>query len=451
MRLTISNTKEAALLFLGDISILAFSLWATLFLRYFEVPSRDLFVLHAIPFTFLFAVWFVVFFIAGLYDKHTLLFKEKLPSTILYTQISNIIIAALFFFFVPYFGITPKTNLVIYLMVSFTLIVVWRLWLFERCLQFLGGGRRQRALLIGSGPEIEELKQEDNNNSRYPFEFAFHVRPDDVENSVELQGKLLSYVSAGEVSVIVGDSWSPAFGSLTSFLSNLAFIETQAHFIDSTALYENIFDRIPLSLIHSNWFLENGSTTPQHVFDFIKRSMDILAGLMLTFVAAVVYLFVAIFIKLDDGGPIFFIAERVGKDNSPLKLFKFRSMSLTEAEKVTAVGHYLRKFRIDELPQSWNLLIGDVSLIGPRPESPRLVQHYAERIEHYNVRHRIKPGLSGWAQIKEYDVPRRNVVDIERTRNKLSYDLYYIKNRSLMLDVHIALKTIKTLVSRSGT
>ena len=451
MRLTISNTKEAALLFLGDLSILIVSLWVTLFLRYFEVPSKELFMLHAVPFSFLFMVWFVAFFIAGLYDKHTLIFKENLPSTILYAQISNVIIAALFFFLVPYFGITPKTNLVIYLFVSFSFIVLWRLWFFDWCLRLFGGSTRHKALLIGSGKEIEELKEEVNNNNRYPFEFAFHVRPEDVEDSLELQGKLLAYVSSGEVSVIVGDSRSPAFGALTTFLSNLAFVESRFHFIDSTTLYENIFDRIPLSLIHPNWFLENVSTTPQYVYDFIKRLTDIMAGIILILITGFVYIFVAILIKIEDGGPVLFVAERVGKDNAPLRLFKFRSMFVTQKETVTRVGYYLRKLRIDELPQTWNLLIGDISLIGPRPEASHLVQQYAERIAHYNVRHLIEPGLSGWAQIKEHDVPRRNVVDIERTRIKLSYDLYYIKNRSLMLDLHIALKTIRTLISRSGT
>lgn len=451
MRLTISNTKESTLLFLGDFIILFLSLWLTLALRYAEVPSRELFELHLVPFSFLFLVWFVVFFIAGLYDKHTLLFKEKLPSTILYAQLFNIVIAALFFFSIPYFGITPKTNLIIYLLVSFSLIVFWRLALFDRLLNLIGGRKRQKALLIGRGREIEELKEEINNNNRYPFIFAVHVDPAAFNSSVELQGELLAQVSSGGMSVIVGDSRSPAFESLIPMLSNMAFMEMHFYFIDSTTLYENIFDRIPLSLIHSNWFLEHVSTTPQYIHDSLKRIIDIAAGLALCGVTALVYPLVFLAIRFDDKGPVLFSSERVGKGNKPFKLYKFRSMSVLEKEQITRVGYYLRKFRIDEFPQTWNLLVGDLSLIGPRPELPRLVQQYAERIPHYNVRHLIKPGLSGWAQIKEYDVPRGGVVDINRTQTKLSYDLYYIKNRSFVLDVHIALKTLKTLISRSGS
>jgi lipopolysaccharide/colanic/teichoic acid biosynthesis glycosyltransferase len=123
---------------------------------------------------------------------------------------------------------------------------------------------------------------------------------------------------------------------------------------------------------------------------------------------------------------------------------------LQSKHEVTKVGRFLRKTRLDELPQLWSVVRGDQSLIGPRPELPELVKHYAERIPYYNTRHLIKPGLSGWAQIHDYDVPRKGA-DVERTKRKLSYDLYYVKNRSLLLDVHVALKTIKALVSRSGT
>ena len=451
MAVTISNTKEATLLFVGDLIIFLASLWVTLAVRYAAFPSRDLFIDHVVPFSLLFAVWVVVFFVAGLYDKHTRLFRETLPSTILYAQLANITLAAVFFFFVPYFGITPKTNLIIYLVISFTLIVLWRLWLFDVLVRRFGGGYRNKAVLIGAGSEIEELKAEVNTNHRYPFEFAYHFDPKEVETSLDMQGKLLELISSGDAAVIVGDPHSPALTTLVPLLSNLAFLEVRFRFIDSTVLYESIFDRVPLSLIRTSWFLVNVSTSPTYVYDFFKRLMDIVAGLVLSIITGALYALVAALIVLDDGGPILYMTERVGKDNRPFKLIKFRSMSHRIAERVTRVGYWLRKLRVDEFPQSWNLLRGDVSLIGPRPELPRLVQEYAEHIPNYNVRHLIKPGLSGWAQIKEYDVPRGAVVDIKRTATKLSYDLYYIKHRSLMLDIHIALKTVRTLMSRSGS
>lgn len=451
MRVTLSSTREAAVLFVGDLVVFVLSLWLMLAVRYLEVPSTELFMIHLVPFSFLFAVWVVVFFVAGLYDKHTRLFKEQLPSSIFNAQLVNLALAASFFFFIPYFGITPKTNLVIYLIISFILIVLWRLWFLDYLVRTWGGERRQAALLIGTGREIEELKQEVNNNNRYPFEFRYHFDPAEIEVSFDVQGKLLELVSSGDASVIVGDPHSPAFKSLIPLLSNLAFLEARFRFIDSTVLYESIFDRVPLSLIRTSWFLENVSMGPTYLYAGLKRLMDIVAGFLLSIITAFLVGIIALAIRLDDGGSLLYATERVGKNNRPFRCLKFRSMSEHEAEKVTRVGYWIRKFRIDEFPQSWNLLRGDISLIGPRPELPRLVQQYAERIPNYNVRHLIKPGLSGWAQIKEYDVPRRGVIDTERTAVKLSYDLYYIKHRSLMLDIHVALKTLRTLFSRSGT
>jgi lipopolysaccharide/colanic/teichoic acid biosynthesis glycosyltransferase len=123
--------------------------------------------------------------------------------------------------------------------------------------------------------------------------------------------------------------------------------------------------------------------------------------------------------------------------------------ALNSSLRVTKVGSFLRRTRIDELPQLWNVLRGDYSLIGPRPELPALVAAYSEKIPYYNARHLLKPGLSGWAQIYHREHPHHGI-DIEETQNKLSYDLYYVKNRSLLLDLQIGLKTIRTILSRSG-
>jgi lipopolysaccharide/colanic/teichoic acid biosynthesis glycosyltransferase len=114
------------------------------------------------------------------------------------------------------------------------------------------------------------------------------------------------------------------------------------------------------------------------------------------------------------------------------------------------VGKFLRKTRIDEFPQVWNVIRGDLSFIGPRPEMPALAQVYSDSIPYYTMRHLIKPGLSGWAQINDFDVPRSGI-DVERTVAKLSFDLYYLKHRSFLLDLEIAAKTAKALLMRSGT
>ncbi|HEY0220730.1 MAG TPA: sugar transferase, partial [Candidatus Paceibacterota bacterium] len=242
---------------------------------------------------------------------------------------------------------------------------------------------------------------------------------------------------------------------LLPHLYNLIF--SKVSFIDSHRIYEDIFDRIPLSLVTYSWFLENISVSPKFTYDFLKRVMDVFISFVLGIVSLVLYPFVFLAIKLDDGGKIFITQERVGQSNRLIKMIKFRTMSLDDSgegeaerhQKVTKVGKFLRSTRIDELPQLWNVFTGDISLIGPRPELPTLVSLYEKEISFYNVRHLIKPGLSGWAQLYQKTPPKFST-SVDLTKTKLSYDLFYIKNRSFWLDIKIGLKTINTLLSRSG-
>ena len=160
------GARRAALLFLGDIATFTAALWVTLFLRYREVPSVPLFEAHVFPFGLLFLLWTLVFYMSGLYGKGTILFKSRQPEALVKTQVANIVIAALFFFFVPDVGIAPKTNLLIYLVVSLLLIFLWRLALYPR----LSMRRvREDVLLVGRSDEAQELHAELNGNPRYPM------------------------------------------------------------------------------------------------------------------------------------------------------------------------------------------------------------------------------------------------------------------------------------------
>lgn len=446
--MNILNKKEAVILFFGDVLTLLFALWLTLGLRYLAAPSSEVLSNHLLPFSLLFAVWIAVFFIAGLYEKHTLILKSRLPIILINVQLINIVIAVIFFYLVPYFGITPKTNLFIYLIVSSVLIMIWRIY----GAQHLGFRRKQKAILIGSGEEMKELREEVNNNPRYNLEFVSSVDLDDID-SVDFEDEILNMIYSENISTIVIDMRNEKIMPILPRLYNLIF--SKVRFIDMYRVYEDIFDRIPLSLIGYNWFLENISA-PHLGYDFLKRIMDITISFFVGILSLFLYPLVYIMIKFDDGGPVFFRQERVGKNNAPISILKFRSMGgeskgggIEDKPKVTRAGNVLRKLRIDELPQLWNVLRGDISLVGPRPEIPSLVKIYEKTIPYYDIRHLIKPGLSGWAQIYHKEHPHHSANVVE-TKKKLSYDLYYIKNRSFILDLKIALKTIKTILSRSG-
>lgn len=434
-------------LFLGDVALFALALWSTLALRNLVGDTPQLFSVHIVPFSILFAVWVLVFYIASLYEPHTVVLKSRIPAIILNAQLVNSAIAVLFFYLIPSFGITPKTILFIDLIISFIFISAWRIF----GTRFLGLRRKEKAALFGSGVEMHALYRVVNDNPLYPLQFVTSVDLEKLDG-IDFEAEVLRRILSEGVSVIVVDSRNEHITPILPRLYNLIF--SHIRFVDQHRIYEDIFDKIPLSLIGYSWFLENVSSRAHFGFDLFKRSMDILLSLVLFVLTLPLYPFVFLAIKLDDAGPIFYTPERVGEGNRPIRIYKFRTMTTMDEgkqlgenkDRITRIGNILRKSRIDELPQLWNVLRGDLSLIGPRPEFPGLVALYHEQIPYYNMRHLVKPGLSGWAQV-HHDKPPQT---IDETKEKLAYDLYYLKNRSLALDIKIALKTIKTLLSRTG-
>jgi len=440
--MNVFNKRESAILFFGDVAFFFVALWVTLVVRYTALPSRGLVLDHVYPFSIIFVIWVFVFFVAGLYEKQTLFLKSRIPPIILRTQIANSIIAVMFFYFIPYFNITPKTNLFIDLFLSFVFVLVWRIYLVP----LFGWRKRQLGFLVGSGDEMKELKREVNDNPRYNLKFISSLDLDDVE-AIDFKEEILDRVYSENISTIVIDIRNEKVRPILPHLYNLIF--SKIRFIDKYRVYEDIFDRVPLSLINYNWFLENISSSSHVVYDLLKRTMDISAAIILGILSLVVYPFAMIGIAISDGAPIFIKQQRVGQGGKTFNIIKFRTMTTGPNNSVTRFGKILRKTRIDELPQLWNVLRGNLSLVGPRPELPRMVKLYEEKIPYYSVRHLIKPGLSGWAQIHQEKPPKFNI-GYDETKIKLSYDLYYIKNRSFLLDVKIALKTLKILLMRSG-
>ena len=438
-------TLQMLTIFVGDVVLLYISLWVTLLLRYLQIPTQFNIDLHLLPFSYLFIVWVLVFYIANLYEPHTVVFKSKIPATILNTQLINSIIAVLFFYLIPDVGIAPKTNLFLYLFVSFLFISSWRIF----GVQFLRLRRKEHAVLIGSGFDTRKLYQTVNDNPLYPINFITWVDLDKAEG-IDFEDEVLNRIYSEEVSLIVIDIENEKVAPILPKLYNLIF--SHVRFVDQYRIYEDIFDRIPLSLIGYSWFLENVSSRAHFGYDLFKRLMDITLAFLLIIPSLLFYPLIIIGTMAAQPGPIFFNQIRVGKGNREFAVYKFRTMTCEtniEDRKVTAFGAFMRKSRLDELPQLWNVLRGELSLIGPRPEMPQLAAVYKDEIPYYNMRHLITPGLSGWAQVHHENHPHFGAA-VEQTKEKLAYDLYYLKNRSVALDIKIALKTIKTLLSRSG-
>ena len=429
------------------------SLWLTLTLRTLTVPTMEVFNTHIVPFTLLFIAWVVVFFIAGLYGKHTRLFRSRLLITILYTQVINMIIAALFFFFVPAFGLAPKTILLLYLAVSFPLIFFWRVTIFPR----LRTAHKFKGVLLASGPDADMLAAEIAADSRYSFTFDSIIDTARTPTHEIIQ-QACRVAGEEDVTFLVVDFSDKAVGAALPIIYDAAFHKRRFALLDAVELYQELFDREPLSLVNYEWVLANISAS--RAYDALKRVLDIVGAMTIGIISAILYPVVMLLIKLEDGGPIFITQKRVGRYQQPIHIVKFRSMSgnddgaYDETGKtklvVTRVGKWIRLLRIDELPQLWNVIRGDLSLVGPRPELPSLAAQYNARIPYYNARYLITPGLMGWAQLKHDRHPHHGA-DIAETKEKLAYDLYYLKHRSLFLDIFIILQTIRIVLTARGT
>lgn len=451
--------RELLILLAGDIVCFVLSLYITLLLRYFSIPGGDLFADHLGPFLILSGVWLFIFYIAGLYDKHTVFLKGLLFSRILNTQVVNILIAALLFFIVP-FGIAPKTNLVIYLAVSIVLITVWRLKLFN----YFSPKARHKAVLIADGEEAIELVDEVNNNERYNYSFVRMVDSEVAKKTDDFESKLLSLIDRENISIVVANPHGEHMDKVMPTMFDLAFLKFECTFLDFYKVYEDTFDRVPLSALRYDWFINHVSQTKSLAYDVLKRTFDVLGSLVILILLAVLFPFIALAVYLEDKGKIFIKQDRIGQYNKPVTVYKIRTMSENNAaggtwlaedaqkeNKITKVGAMLRKASIDELPQAINVLRGEMSLIGPRNDIQGLGHRLAEEIPYYNIRNFVKPGVTGWAQTHQYYMGDNiSPQSVEESRMRLSYDLYYVKNRSMLLDVEIALRTLKTLLSRFG-
>ncbi len=252
--------------------------------------------------------------------------------------------------------------------------------------------------------------------------------------------------------MIVADLHSPDLGAdWQKFLASCVLVGIPVH--NAKQVEESLTGRVRIRHMYEN---QLGSLLPSPVYSLLKRIVDVFAVLAVMPIVLPIMLITAIVIRLESKGGALFIQKRVGKGGKEFDIYKFRSMAhdsekdgaqfaATGDIRVTRVGKFIRKTRIDELPQFFNVLKGDMSLIGPRPEQKVFVDQFEEKIPFYNYRHIVRPGISGWAQVMQ-----GYAADVEDTQIKVEFDFYYIKHFSLWLDVLIVFKTIKTMLTGFG-
>ena len=444
--------KAVGFLFLGDITVFVVSLWLTLIVRYGSQFDGELFNDHIGPFAVLFLLWVLVFYISGLYGKGIMLNKSSLADALIKTQSFNIVLAALFFFFLPWVGIAPKTNLLIYLFISLVLIVLWRLALYPR----LSLPReRDRALLLAHGAEAEELVQEVNGNKRYHSVFSLVQKPQ-VFTKDELKDLALE-IREKKIHIVITDRDAPEGEEMLTALYSLTCYAQPPVFLAFSDVYEDVFDRIPLSQLRHAWFLQNVVTRTPVLYMVAKRIIDILGALAMGLITLLCAPVIWVAQGFEGPGPLLISQDRIGYRGARIRTLKFRSMQKNDGgawngettNRVTRVGEFLRKTSLDVFPQFWNVLKGEISLIGPRNDMAALGERLALALPNYNFRYSVQPGITGWAQInQQYEQGNISPQSIEETKTRLAYDFYYLKHRSLGLDMVIALKTIKRMFFR---
>lgn len=415
----IVGRRSALLLLAGDVAAFALSLYITLLLRYGAVPGAAALAPYLVPFSFLFAVWVLVFYDAGLYGKRLALLPSRMPDILLKAQVVNVFLAALFFFTIPAFGIAPKTILAIYLVVSLAVIYLWRLALYPRFSR--PRAREPFALLGGAGEEAEALIREVNGNPRYGIEI---VAP--------LDGASAEHPGAPYQPVPFED------------------------------LYEEVFDRVPLSALSEAWMLRYTSAPDPLFYIVIKRMMDIVGGLLMGAVTLLLAPFIWAANRIEGPGPLCIRQERFGARGARITAYKFRSMQRNDAasgqwttegdNRITRVGAFLRRTSLDEFPQFINVLKGELSLVGPRNDIKGLGERLAAELPYYEARYLVTPGITGWAQVNQrYEPGNLSPQSVEETRVRLAYDFYYLKHRSFGLDLVIMLKTFSRMFFRMGS
>src|SRR5438309_1265728 len=400
------------------------------------------------------------FYLFDLYDFVVMFDRRELVLRLLQALGLAWVALALIFYAVPQVMIGHGVSL-ISLPLALLLMVGWRLaihWVLGH--PDLG----ERILIVGSGPFAVEIARETLGRPDAGFRVVGFV-----DNDPELVGKslinpkvigltselawLVKREAIDRIVVAIGDRRGqfPTQELLRLSLSGDVSIEESASF------YERLTGRVLLDLIRPSWLIFSSRGRRARLNELTCAAMYRTVALLGAVLSLPIAIATAILIKIESRGPVFYRQERVGKNGRGFKLMKFRSMRVdaekdgpvwakTEDERMTRVGRIIRKVRVDEIPQFWNILRGDMNFVGPRPERPHFIAQLAQEIPFYEQRHLIAPGLTGWAQIKyPYGA------SIDDARKKLEYDLYYIKNQSLTLDATIMFETIKTILFGRGT
>jgi exopolysaccharide biosynthesis polyprenyl glycosylphosphotransferase len=410
-------------------------------------------------FYFLPLIWIV--FLAEMYDPHRAKNIRLTWIGISLATLMSLIFYALLYLVSPK-GSLPRWGVGVFLTFAGILTLLWRLTYIRI---FTGQAFLRRVLVVGAGKAGMTFVQAYHDLHPQPFYLIGFIDDDPKKVGKKLDGFPILADSKCLLEMIQKEAVSDLVVAITGEMRGDTFqsiIDAQERGVDvipMPTMYEELLGRVPIHHLDSEWLIRSfvDEARVNGFYEIAKRLIDILIALAGLSLYVVLYPFIAIVILLDSGFPIVYKQTRSGKGGKPYTFYKFRTMrqdaekngevqvTHKNDERITRVGGFLRRTHIDELPQFWNVLRGEMSIVGPRAERPELIDKYQKEIPFYRARLLVKPGITGWAQVN-YGYS----ATIAENTVKQEYDLYYIKHRNLLMDVSVILRTIGQVIGFRG-
>jgi len=456
-----SYQGQKFIVLLVDIVILYLSIFLAYLIRLGADFDWNILLQYLPYYSLLFVLCLPIFYIFELYNLRKLRNYYWSVYALAMSILVNLLIALCYFYILNFWlkAISPITILLIWAVLLFVLMALWRFIMFK---YFATHSFYRRVGIIGANSLGQKIAVEVASIEGINYQIVGFIASSNLEDNnstatLPVLGGLADLKKIIEqqqldVLVMAFDYFNKK--DILKFISDC--LSDKIKVLDFPIFYEQLYYKVPTENIDHFWFLYNVDLREKWLAEKIKRIIDIFIALVGLIFVAVLTPLIALIIRIDSVGPIFYRQKRVGFNGKKFMLYKFRTMKVDAErdgavwakendDRVTRVGKFLRQTRIDELPQFLNILKGDMSLVGPRPERPEFVEILNKEIPFYYKRHIVRPGVTGWAQVM-YPY----AASIDDSREKVGYDLYYIKNRSLFLYFMIILRTIRSVFLMKG-
>lgn len=450
---------------IGDALMLNLALLLGLWLRNFFNFNQNQYLNLFNPMNRLFVIGILILFVVGLYDvgraKNTPSFFKKI-----FIGLGIwLAVGLLYFYLFPKNNAQPKTILAITALCAAIMISLWR-FLYNKYLS--RSIAKTTVMFVGLTQEVLEIIEKIQKEPELGYETTGLIFGP--ETPMEWKEKLSSYQNSSTLPTLLEKISqpinlivvAPAFAQNKEINDELfRQLLKQTGVVSLEKFYEDILKRIPPFTFSESWFLANLEEQKKKIYDRSRNLIDFFFAILMALVFAITFPLIAFLVKINSPGPIFFTQNRVGRNGKIFRIIKYRTMKALAKDgsaetngaqyagvndnRITTLGKFLRKTRLDELPQFINIFKNEMALIGPRPERPEFVAELVKTMPYYSLRHLVKPGLTGWAQIQ-----KSYYGTIEENLRKLEFDLYYLKNRGPLLDFSIILRTFNVLGGMKG-